>query len=93
MLAALRELRLAARDAPLDPAQREPHGRAEPFRRQQALRQIVHRAELQGADGGELVAVLGEREHRRESSGASGTTAAGDAFRARILRMLAERQR
>jgi len=51
-------------DPELHASQREAHGGMQPLRRQQPLRQIVGGAELQGAHRGELVAVLGQHDHR-----------------------------
>jgi hypothetical protein len=48
----------------LDTPQRQAHRSTQPLRRQQALWQIVDRAELQRPHGRELVAVLGQRNHR-----------------------------
>jgi len=50
----------------LDSPQCKPYGRAEALGSQEAFWQVVDCAELQRPDSGELIAILGERDDRRE---------------------------
>ena len=63
--AELCEVRELARHTLLDPSHSKVQGCAQALGREQALRQVIHGAELQGAHGRELITFFRQRDHDR----------------------------